>query len=138
MARNRIRALGLIARLADRRLEEDATRLTALRGRIAGLNAQKADLRFKAAHEGRVLSAEAAPYVACFLRSVRAEERRLDADLARLAQAAEMQERVVRASFAEARVMGHALKDATAARQAGLDRQDRIALDEAGLRRQPD
>ena len=135
MARDRLAALAVIRRLADQRLEQDATALTALRGRIAGLQAAKAQLRHKAAHEGSILSAEAAPYVVRFLRSVRAEEVRLDSEIARLAQAAAQQEHIVRESFREARVMGRAEAGERASRKAEAARREVQTLDDFAVMR---
>lgn len=135
MSRARLKALATIRRLADRRLEEDASGLTALRSQIARLQVTKSQLRHKAAHQGQVATVESAPYVARFLRSIRVEELRLDDEIARLTKAAAHHEAVVRESYRAARVMKSAEDASRASQAADADRKEQQSLDELTITR---
>lgn len=135
MVDRRLKALTTIRRLADQRLEEDATALTALRGQIATLQTRKARLRYKAAHEGHITTPESAPYVARFLVSVRAEEVQLDTEIARLSELAAGHEAVVRARFQEAKKLFHVETERRQAHRDQVDAKERQVLDDSTVMR---
>ncbi len=100
-AGRRIAALDVIVRLRNHEMEEEARGLAELRGRVAGTERARSRLRAQLREEGHSATLEAAPYVAGFIRQLRGEIEKLDAELAELNRQADTLEEAVRGRFRE-------------------------------------
>lgn len=135
MATRRDRALSVMQRLADERLRDEAQGLGEMRARIAGLRAGQEDVLHRLATEAHVGGIETAAYVGGFVRAMRGEHARMEAEAVALERrAAEQQERVLK-RFREAQVFDKLIEAQTEARTAEAAKTEAAAMEEAALNR---
>ncbi|MEI4473491.1 hypothetical protein [Frigidibacter sp. MR17.24] len=135
MASRRDHALGVMRRLADERLQQEAQGLGTLRARIARLEADRTRTLQRLADEAHVGGLDTAPYVGAFVRAMRAEEARLAAEAQRLERlAAEQQDRVLE-RFREVQTYGKLAETEAARQDDERARAETAALAEAALNR---
>lgn len=135
MPSRKVQALTLIGRITQQALEEEAAALGRLHARMRELAAEKAALRADLQAQAEVRSLEASAYLPGYIRAVRGEEGRIDAELVKLAEEAQALEEALRARFLEKKRTEKVLDDATAAEAAEAARAEARALDDLAVMR---
>jgi hypothetical protein len=100
--RRKLKALQVVGRIRKHELDNEASRLGELRGRMSALETRKASLEESLRREGVMNGVvEYAPFIGPFIRSVRAEIMRTERDMKALQDDVEAQEKVVTQKFTE-------------------------------------
>ncbi|SFP66127.1 hypothetical protein [Tranquillimonas alkanivorans] len=131
----RIRALDVLERLRRHEMEVEARELGLLRGRIAEQARHRDTLKARLVDETHGLTLEGAPYLADFLRSMRAEIAAAEQEIAKLEQEAERYEDAVRERYAELHSVSAVLSSTRARAARDRDRREAQRMEEQVLLR---
>ena len=135
MSSRKIEALALIERIKRQALEEEAAALVRLSSHVAQLEAEKTRVLNDMRQQAQERSLEAAPYIPSYLRAVRAEETRLEAEIAKIEEKATALEEGVRERFREMKIYQHAGDQARMAEAQEATRREAATLDDLALMR---
>ena len=129
MAGRRIRALQLMGRIARQALEEDAAALGALRGRIDGLEGERAAIQADLQAQAQSRSLEAVAHLPAYLRAVRGEQARIEAELGALRRQERELEAAVSRRFREGKTVELVLESARTEEREAVSRAEAAELD---------
>ena len=132
-ARRRIRALGTMERVKRRETEQKARDSAAIRDRMNRMEREKQALLRRISQESRVDGVEGAAYLGRFIRSIRAEIERLDAEMARLRPELNRAEERLRAAMAEQKTFEILKVSRIAAEHRAEKKREAARLDEIAL-----
>ena len=132
-ARRRIRALGTMERVKRMETEQKARDSAAIRDRMGRMEREKQALLRRISQESRVDGVEGAAYLGRFIRSIRAEIERLDAEMARLRPELNRAEERLRAAMAEQKTFEILKVSRIAAEHRAEKKREAARLDEIAL-----
>lgn len=132
-ARRRIRALGLMERVKTLETEKKARETAEIRDRMITLENDKQTLLRRISQESRVEGMEGAAYLGRFIRSIRAEVERLDAEMARIRPELTRAEESLRAALAEQKTFEILRLTRVAAEHRAEKKREAAKLDEIAL-----
>ncbi|MGR3372826.1 flagellar export protein FliJ [Pseudooceanicola nanhaiensis] len=132
-ARRRIRALGTMERVKRMETEQKARDSAAIRDRMNRMEREKQALLRRISQESRVDGVEGAAYLGRFIRSIRAEIERLDAEMARLRPELNRAEERLRAAMAEQKTFEILKVSRIAAEHRAEKKREAARLDEIAL-----
>ena len=132
-ARRRIRALGTMERVKRMETEQKARDSAAIRDRMSRMEREKQALLRRISQESRVDGVEGAAYLGRFIRSIRAEIERLDAEMARLRPELNRAEERLRAAMAEQKTFEILKVSRIAAEHRAEKKREAARLDEIAL-----
>ena len=132
-ARRRIRALGTMERVKRMETEQKARDSAAIRDRMGRMEREKQALLRRISQESRVDGVEGAAYLGRFIRSIRAEIERLDAEMARLRPELNRAEERLRAAMTEQKTFEILKVSRIAAEHRAEKKREAARLDEIAL-----
>lgn len=132
-ARRRIRALGTMERVKRLETEQKARATAAIRDRMIRLEREKQSLLQRISQEARVEGMEGAAYLGRFIRSIRAEVERLDAEMTRIRPELERAEDMLRAAISDQKTFEILKVSRMAAEHRAEKKREAQRLDEIAL-----
>lgn len=132
-ARRRIRALATMERVKRMETEQKARDAAAIRDRMGRMEREKQSLLRRISQESRIDGMEGAAYLGRFIRSIRAEIERLDAEMTRLRPDLNRAEETLRAAMAEQKTFEILKVSRIAAEHRAEKKREAARLDEIAL-----